>query len=386
MKIRKKLSKIIGASVIILLVTSSITTMAMGTFDEINASNKIPYSENIDGAPYRGHLRVYVVEIISRWSDYSGEPYHFGFMDFAYDDSLEIDYLDTYTDSITWSGDVEGDNIMVMAATFNPVAHQGFSNPPAGKPFEAHYVDAAAGATPGNTDYNTVTENFTHTVFIEEGTATWCSNCPAMAEALYSVYESEDYPFYYVALVDNKSAVAANRLRNDYNLYGFPTAYFDGGKEVLLGGISSEAPYRTKIESCGAVDVHELNLTLSVEWLRDGEIQIDISITNYEEITYPIVQIGDIKGGILGVNTVIRNIGGGDATDVEWSINVEGGILGLIDTSTEGTIETLAIDGEEAVKTKGIIFGLGLVDITVTADTVSKIVQGIVLGPFIIIL
>ena len=71
MKIRKKLSKIMGASVIILLVTSSITTMAMGTFDEINASNKIPYSENIDGAPYRGHLRVYVVEIISRWNDRS---------------------------------------------------------------------------------------------------------------------------------------------------------------------------------------------------------------------------------------------------------------------------------------------------------------------------
>ncbi len=207
-----------------------------------------------------------------------------------------------------------------------------------------------------------------------------------MAEALYSIYESEDYPFYYVALVDNKSAVAANRLRNDYNLYGFPTAYFDGGKEVLLGGIPDEAPYRARIESCGTGDVHELNLTLSVEWLRDGEIQIDISITNYEEITYPIVQIGDVKGGILGVNTVIRNIGGGGATDVEWSINVEGGILGLIDASTEGTIETLSIDGEEAVKTKGIIFGLGLVDITVTADTVSKIVQGFVLGPFIIIL
>ncbi|UCF13533.1 MAG: hypothetical protein JSW06_04550 [Thermoplasmatales archaeon] len=386
MKIHKKLNKIIGAYITILLVISSITTIAMGTLDEIDTLNKLPYSENIDGAPYRGHLRIYIVEIISRWNDYSGEPYHFGFMDFAYDDSLSIDYLDTFTDSITWSGDVEEDNIMVMAATFNPVAHQGFSNPPAGKPFEAHYVDAAAGATPGNTGFNTVTENFTHTVFIEEGTATWCSNCPNMAEALYSIYESEDYPFYYIALVDNKSAIAANRLRKDYNLYGFPTAYFDGGKEVLLGGISSEAPYRTRIESCGVGDVHELNLTLSVEWLRDGEIQIDISITNYEEITYPIVQIGDINGGILGVKTVIRNIGGGDATDVEWSINVEGGILGLIDVSTEETIEILVINGEETVKTKGIIFGLGLVDITVTADTATKMVQGLILGPFIIIL
>ena len=63
MKIHNKVSKIIGASVIILLVISSITTLAMGTFDEINASNKLPYSENIDGAPYRGHLRIYVVEI-----------------------------------------------------------------------------------------------------------------------------------------------------------------------------------------------------------------------------------------------------------------------------------------------------------------------------------
>ncbi len=45
------------------------------------------------------------------------------------------------------------------------------------------------------------TSAFTHTVFIEEGTATWCPNCPNAAEALFSMYNSSDYPFYYVALV-----------------------------------------------------------------------------------------------------------------------------------------------------------------------------------------
>ena len=389
MRIKNRKSKIIGISVIILLVSLSINTFAMVKLDEINASNNLPYSENMDGAPYKGHLRVYVVEIISRWDDYSGEPYHFGFIDFAYDDTLSIDYLDTYTDSMTWTGDVEENNIMVMAAVFNSKTHLGYAYPPTtSNPFEAFYVDAAAGTTPGNIDYNTNTENFTHTVFIEEGTATWCHNCPIMAETMHSIHESEDYPFYYVALIDNKSAVAANRLRNDYNLYGFPTAFFDGGKDVLSGGVSDEAQYRTRIETCGARDVHELDLALSVEWLSNGDIQINISITNneeIEEITDPIIQIGDIRGGIFGVSTIISNIGGVDANDVEWSMTITGGISKLLNISTEGTIPTLDVGDEVQVSAKKVFLGLGKVDIIFTANEATKVEEGFVLGSFVII-
>ena len=99
-----------------------------------------------------------------------------------------------------------------MAAIFNPESHIGYALPPSTNPFEAHDVDAAAAATPGYTGYNKVTEGFNHTVFIEEGTATSCKFCPDMAYALDSIYQSGDYPFYFVALVEDRNQEAKNRL------------------------------------------------------------------------------------------------------------------------------------------------------------------------------
>ena len=218
-----------------------------------------------------------------------------------FDEDLSINYLDTYEDTATWNGDVSEGNVIVMAAVFNVVSHKAYAYPPSRNPFDAYYVDAAAAATPGNTGYNTVIENFTHTVFVEEGTATWCQYCPSMANVLNSVYESGNYPFYFVALIDDKSSDAANRLRNDYNIYGFPTAFFDGGYKVLVGAQSSETSTRNNIKACGKRDVHELNLTLSVQWLGDGDLKINVSITNNEIIhnpDKPATPTGQTKGKI----------------------------------------------------------------------------------------
>ena len=121
-----------------------------------------------------------------------------------------------------------------------------------------------------------------HTIFIEEATATWCPYCPLMAEALNNVYESDDYPFYFVALVADENQIAEERVINDYNLYGYPTAFFDGGYQVLVGGYDDESYYRTRIERCGERDIYELNLSISVGWLGDGDLEIDIAITNLE--------------------------------------------------------------------------------------------------------
>ena len=42
---------------------------------------------------------------------------------------------------------VDNDNIMVIAAVFSSTAHQEYSDPPYNdNPFDAYYVDAAAGA------------------------------------------------------------------------------------------------------------------------------------------------------------------------------------------------------------------------------------------------
>jgi thiol-disulfide isomerase/thioredoxin len=222
---------------------------------------------------------VYVVEPVSRWMMKNGELYHFGFLGFAFNDNISIDPQDTFQKSITWDGDVTEENVMVIAVVSNSEQHQEYVSPPSDKPFKAYYTDATAAATPGNTGYNTVTTNFTHTVFVEEVTATWCPYCPSMGQALYAIYESGDYPWYFAALVYDMNSQAAER-RDEYNVYGIPLAFFDGGYKVLQGEHSSETEYRPLIQACGSRQVPALNLSASVTYNGDGNLQITIAITN----------------------------------------------------------------------------------------------------------
>ena len=149
------------------------TTVALATEEEQNAKTTILengafLSEKMVSSPYEGRLRVYVTEPESRWEMADHKPYHYAVLDFAYDDVLSIDYLDTYEDTIIWSGNVDEDNVMVIAALFNLDANTGYAYPPFSNSFDAHYVDAAAGATPGNTGYNTVTEEFLLTLYLRK--------------------------------------------------------------------------------------------------------------------------------------------------------------------------------------------------------------------------
>jgi len=284
MKTTSRVYKILGAGIVTLLLVSSLITIAIGTYEE-KTGIKILHTSEItsSGNQYKGRLRVYVVEIESRWEMENRQPYHYALLDFAYNGELSINYLDTFEDTINWQGDVKEDNVIVMAAVFNPEPHKNYADPPIGRPFNAHYVDAAAGATPGNNDSNVRNEEFTHTVFCEEGTETWCPSCPSMANELMDVYESGDYPFYFVAMVADECSDANDRMEN-YNLKYLPTAFYDGGKDVVIGGSHGTSYHEDIIEACGQRDVHELDLALSVTWLGEGNLMINISITNNEAL------------------------------------------------------------------------------------------------------
>jgi thiol-disulfide isomerase/thioredoxin len=125
-----------------------------------------------------------------------------------------------------------------------------------------------------------------HNVFIEEGTATWCHNCPKVADILHELYESGDYNFYYVSLIQDKNSIAKNRLEKDYNIYGYPTVYIDGGYDVVLGE-KDKAFYEEKISKAQLRDVPELYLNVTAE-LKEGKKDVDVSveIINYENYTY----------------------------------------------------------------------------------------------------
>jgi hypothetical protein len=129
---------------------------------------------------YEGTLRVFVTEIIGRWNDWDGNPFHNAFLSFA----LEEDFTLNETDSLTWQlgwngndyfdvhgvsyGDIEESNIKVIAAVFDSDSYTGYSDPPSDHPFAVHEVDATAAAVCGKTGYNLNTSDFTHSVFVQD--------------------------------------------------------------------------------------------------------------------------------------------------------------------------------------------------------------------------
>jgi parallel beta-helix repeat protein len=85
----------------------------------------------------------------------------------------------------------------------------------------------------------------------------------------------------------------------------------------------------------------------------------------------------DITTNGIGVDAVIMNNGTADVTGVAWQIQVNGGILGLINTTVDGTIDIPA-GGTKTVST-GLFLGLGPFTVTARANDVKKTATGTIL-------
>jgi glutaredoxin len=141
-------------------------------------------------------------------------------------------------------------------------------------------------ALKANETQNTGNRAFTHTVFAEDGTATWCGYCHYARAALDTIYTSHDYPFFYVCLVADKDTHANSRTL-DYNIYGYPTVWFDGGANVQVGGYTgNEADYRQAIQQVGARTVPDIFTTLSVDWLGNADMDISVAVKNNDTNPY----------------------------------------------------------------------------------------------------
>ena len=112
--------------------------------------------------------------------------------------------------------------------------------------------------------------DYTHTVLVEVGTGSWCYWCQFTNAAMHDIYTNGDYDFEYVELVDSNPK-AVQRI-NDYNIVGYPTSWFDGGYEVLVGGSSTWSDYTSRMDSCGARSVPDIYSDMHVYWLEDEQI------------------------------------------------------------------------------------------------------------------
>ena len=126
--------------------------------------------------------------------------------------------------------------------------------------------------------------DYTHTVLVEVGTATWCPSCPASNTAWHSIYGSGNYDFEYTELVYDKNAQASARF-SEFNPKYVPTSYWDGGQFVFPG--TNTATFYSYLDSSGARAVPDLVSDLSVTWLGSAQMQISYSVLNNEATNYP---------------------------------------------------------------------------------------------------
>jgi len=127
-----------------------------------------------------------------------------------------------------------------------------------------------------------------HVVFVEEGSATWCSNCPDVAEVLHDLFDPDNPDFYYVTLVNDKNSIAENRLGEDeYNFYGFPTVYIDGGYDVILGSDNFRSKFQQSLADANNRVVPNIYLNLTSEWNETrSELKNTVKIKNNDDEKY----------------------------------------------------------------------------------------------------
>jgi hypothetical protein len=155
-----------------------------GNFNLSGIPSSTPVSSN--KAAYNCRFEILIVEPISyRYWDYYNQGYQYGFLDFALLEELHIQ--ESHSGTVIWDGDespgaeggfsdLEESNIMAIAVIYNnDTYHEAYSDPgdpgPPAYPFNAYYVDAAAGATPGTHGSSVAINGTTHTSFIHESTA-----------------------------------------------------------------------------------------------------------------------------------------------------------------------------------------------------------------------
>ena len=123
-----------------------------------------------------------------------------------------------------------------------------------------------------------------------------------MGHALEDIYHNEDYPFFFVSLITDMSSKAMSRVSGELNISGYPTGWWDGGYDILVGGYEDLPRYRTRLESSGAREVPELDLSVELKWNDSADVEIDLILVNNYFFNIapdePVPPIGGVAGAI----------------------------------------------------------------------------------------
>lgn len=182
-------------------------------------------------------------------------------------------------------------------------------------------------------------EDYTHTVLVEVGTATWCPSCPQSNDAWHTIYGGGAYDFEYTELVYDKNPVASARFY-EFNPKYVPTSYWDGGEFVYPG--TNMATFYSYLDSSGAREVPDLVADLNATWLGSAQIQITYNVLNNDVSSYP----GRLRIYVIELVSTLWNDYSGDPyyhAFLDFAVNEE------IDISAGDTLsDTVTWDGAAA--------------------------------------
>ncbi len=99
----------------------------------------------------------------------------------------------------------------------------------------------------------------------------------------------------------------------------------------------------------------------------------------------PQLRISEVTGGRGLIQVSILNEGEGLVRNIPWCISVQGGLLGFINISSVGFLESLATGDTTTIQPEKTIFGLGKISIQISVKYAEEWNgKGFVLGPYIL--
>ena len=147
------------------------------------------------------------------------------------------------------------------------------------------------------------------------------------------------------------------------------------GKVYFCSGTTFGTIFCLNITNGNLIWKHDINAGIkSSPAIANGNLYVGSEDFNLYcfgvEPTFPEIVISSIEGG-SGITATIENAGDADATDVQWSITIEGGLF-ILEKEIEGSFELISAGDSEEIHMDVLGIGLGIITplptITVTAE------------------
>ncbi|MFH1699613.1 MAG: dockerin type I domain-containing protein [Candidatus Zixiibacteriota bacterium] len=118
--------------------------------------------------------------------------------------------------------------------------------------------------------------------------------------------QAAGYNVYHASLIYNKNNEASRRVFDDFNLQAAPTVFVDGGYQVVVGASPGDlsgnlSNYVVASQSSGVREVKNISLSVTLNWLSEGNLGIAVSIINNQFINQTPPRPMDISGPSIGI-------------------------------------------------------------------------------------